>query len=313
MTKLSLLRFTLGFAAFISLALTPIPVLAQHGGHGGGGGFHGGGGGGGFHGTGGVGGFSRAGGGESHGGSSYGGGARSSGGEGGYRGGSEAGRSAENHSSSFRPAINDGQWHSFGNSSSSARLSEGRNSGRSPGSNLMARNVGSSDGAWHSFGSVGGSGLRGGFVGGPSRVAPGFGWHGGYGYGWGRGWGCCGWGFGWPYWGFYWGPSWALWNPWWYSPYWYGPWPGYAYYPDYSYDWLDNPPPYRPTDPSADNDAKGSYLSAPSLTYDNQFDPEEDTSPGDNGSVQNEQTPLNAAPSNSDPASQTRVISKPQT
>jgi hypothetical protein len=75
------------------------------------------------------------------------------------------------------------------------------------------------------------------------------------------GWGCCrvgfgwgwGFGFGWPYWGAYWGPF--AWNPWWYypygyDPYWYSPWPAYNYYPDDSYNWSDNPPPFRPSDDS---------------------------------------------------------------
>jgi len=50
-----------------------------------------------------------------------------------------------------------------------------------------------------------------------------------------------------PYWGGYWAFGW---NPWLYNPYWYGPYgygPSLYYdYPDYSYDWSDDPPPYRP-------------------------------------------------------------------
>jgi hypothetical protein len=154
-------------------------------------------------------------------------------------------------------------------------LSEGRNSGGVANSSLSARNAGGSDGSWHSFGPARGVSARGasGSVGGASRAAPGFGWRGGGwrggwpGYGWGRGfgWGWGGWGFGlgWPYWGFGWGLGW---DPWWYDPYWYAPWPAYTYYPDYDYDWSDNPPPYRP-DSSPDSDSPGSYLSTPSSNY----------------------------------------------
>jgi len=248
-------RSLLAFVAFIGLALTPIAAFAQHGGGsgshagGGGGGFHGGGSGGGFHGGGGsYGGARSIGGGGYH----EGGGSRvgsSAGREGaGSRsyGSSESGRgsnSLANHASNLRPAINDGQWHSFGNSGSSARSGEGRNSGGRTNLSLSARNVGASDGAWHSFGSSRGASD---FVGGTARAVPGFGfrgagWRGGWrGYGWGGGWdwgwGVWGFGFGWPYWG-------VGWNPWWYDPYWYAP-SAYAY-PDYSDDWGDNPP-YRP-------------------------------------------------------------------
>ncbi|MFY9906487.1 MAG: hypothetical protein WBX02_20785 [Terriglobales bacterium] len=126
----------------------------------------------------------------------------------------------------------------------------------------MARNAGISDGAWHSFA---GSRSEAGFVGthgGASEFNRGFGFGG---YGWRGGWGCCGWGwgglgfgwgwgvwgfgFGWPYWGWggFWGPTWAFgWDPYWYNPYWYAP-LAYNYdYPDYSYDWSNDPPPYRP-------------------------------------------------------------------
>jgi hypothetical protein len=126
----------------------------------------------------------------------------------------------------------------------------------------MARNAGTSDGAWHSFagsrgeaglggtrggvsgfdrGGFGGEGFRGGFGG--------YGWRGGWGWGGlGFGWGFWGFGFGWPYWGWggFWGPGWVAWNPYWYNPYWYAP-LAYTYdYPDYSLDWSNNPPPYRP-------------------------------------------------------------------
>ena len=83
----------------------------------------------------------------------------------------------------------------------------------------------------------------------------------GDGGGFGRwGWGGWGFGIGWPYWGGFWGPYWAIgWDPWWYIPYsWYGP--GPAYYPDYSYDWSDDPPPYRPPD---SNNTPGNHVSAP--------------------------------------------------
>ena len=251
MGRFGVRSFVVTSAVFLGLALTPDPLFAQHGGghSGGGGGSHSGGGGS-FHG----------GGGESHGGMrSYGGGREGGGSRGssaapyggrtmggsrgnsssmaGRNGGPHAGRgfgSGVNHASNIHPAINDGQWHSFGSTNASAR-----------------------------FGS--------GFVGGTSRTIPGFGW-GGRGWGGGRGRGCCwgGWGFGFggPYWGAYWGPAWGFgWNPWWYSPYWgYDAyWLGtpYAYYPDYSYDWSDNPP-YR-SDPSPDNGSKGKGKTAPVL------------------------------------------------
>ena len=259
MKKFRLGKYFISLAAFIGLALSPLPVFAQHGG--GGGGHSGGGGGGGFHGGGGGvhssggagGGFSHSSAGEARGGAEargYEGGSRSAGGASSYRGGAEAGRggalSARGQSSNIRPAINDGQWHSFGGSSRS--------------SNLVARSTGTTEG-FRSFGSSRGEA---GFVGGGFRGA-GFGFRGGFGgFGFGRG--CCwgGWGFGigFPYWGFGWGPAWAFWNPWWYGPYWYGPyyggWSGY-YGSDYGYDdysdvWSSNPPPYRQDD-SQDNSA----------------------------------------------------------
>ncbi len=333
MSRFGLLRSLFAFAVFIGLTLTPIPLFAQHGGGhgggggGGGGGFHGGGGGG-YHGGGGY-----YGGGRSYGGGSYerggdfrGGSAagREGGGRGSY-GGSEAGGnsgSSESHSSNLRPAIADGQWHSFGNSGSSARSSagssarssagssarssEGRNSGGAANSSLSARNTGIADGAWHSFGSSRGAA---GFVGGASRAMPGFGRFGygwGGGWGWGRGWGWGGWGwggwgfgFGWPYWGGYWGLGW---NPWWYDPYWYAP-SVYAY-PDYSYDWSDNPPPYAP-DSAYNYDPSASDLSAPSSNYDAYFSLNSDASPGNSGSVQNGQTPQpEAAPNRAAAAAQ---------
>jgi hypothetical protein len=147
-------------------------------------------------------------------------------------------------------------------------------------SSLSARSGGSSEGGWHSFGPSRGAS---GFVGGASR-ARGFGWGGngwrggwpGYGWGggfWGRGWGW-GFGFGWPYWGGYWGLGW---NPWWYDPYWYSP---LVYtYPDYSYDWSDNPPPYAP-DSSYNYDPSASDLSAPGSNDDSRFSLNSDASPG---------------------------------
>jgi hypothetical protein len=281
------------------------------GGHsGGGGGFHGGGGGGGFHGGGGFShgsGGEVHGGGYSGGQRSFSarGDYRGGGSEGG-RNQTSAGhalgeQSSAERSSNYRAAINDGQWHSFANQGSSSRGGEGRssighsstvsNSGartsaQSEHATLSARNTGISDGAWHSFGtSRGASGSVS-----TAHVAPGWhgngwggGWHGNGWGGWhGHAWGCCyagwgGWGFG-LYWGF-WGPTWGFgWSPWysayWYNPYWYSPY-GYspwAYgYPDYSYDWSTNPPPYAPI-PSSDNssvdtDSPGNYVMAPSPDY----------------------------------------------
>jgi hypothetical protein len=275
----------IAFTALLGLALTPGLAFAQHGGGGG----HSGGGGGGFHGGGGS-----YGGGGFHGGSYGGSGVRGNeggfhgnegGSRGGYEGGSrggysrgggtEAGRSLSSEgsrSSNLRPAINDGQWHSFGNAgaghASAATSASGTHASTSgANSNLMAHNAGTTGGAWHSFaGSRSEAGFVGGSRGGVSEFnhGYGYGWHGGYGgyYGWHGGWGCCGWGwgglgfgwgfwgfgFGWPYWGWggFWGPAWAAWNPYWYNPYWYPP-LAYSYgYPDYSLDWSNNPPPYRP-------------------------------------------------------------------
>ena len=59
MKKATLLRIVFVLVAMVALGLLPQPVLAQHGGHGGGGGFHSGGGA--FHGGGGGGGFHRGG------------------------------------------------------------------------------------------------------------------------------------------------------------------------------------------------------------------------------------------------------------
>jgi hypothetical protein len=303
MSRFSLLRFLIAFAVFAGLALIPNSASAQRGGGhgGGGGGFHGGGGGG-SHGAGGFerggglergggGGFERGGAGEFR-GRGFEGGARSYGGGSYSRGGVEAGRSpgSSRTESNLRPAIRDGQWHSFGNSAgsergsrssagTSTRSSEARNSGGLANSSLSARNTAISDGAWHSFGrsSVGLSRGETGFVGGASRAAHGFGWGGngwrggwGRGYGWGGLWGG---GFGWPFWGGYWGPGWGFgWDPWWYGPYWYAPSPAYySYYPGYgpySFDWSDNPPPYRP-EAAADRDSQGSDRNTPSLTYGN--------------------------------------------
>ncbi|MGH9545123.1 MAG: hypothetical protein ACRD23_07890 [Terriglobales bacterium] len=69
--------------------------------------------------------------------------------------GFESGRNSGsfgNHSSNFHSAINDGHWHSFGNTGGSARSSAGRTSGNFAASGLSAHNRGSFDGGWHSFG-----------------------------------------------------------------------------------------------------------------------------------------------------------------
>jgi hypothetical protein len=236
MGRFGFLRPLLAFATVTLLALTPNPAFAQHGGGhggggggggshgGGGGGFHGGGGG--FHGGGSYGGGRSFGGGGSYqqgggfrgrpgagpngAGSRYGGGSRSNGGPGTGRGFGINGTRASN----FHPAINDGQWHSFGNSGSrlggtSTRVSTG-------------------------------------FIGRGSVATTGFGWRGnGWRGGWGGGWGWGGWGFGfgWPYWGGGWGLGW---DPWWYDPFWYAPWPAYSYYPDYSWDYDGYDPSYDP-------------------------------------------------------------------
>jgi len=186
-------------------------------------------------------------------------------------------RSSARDSSNIRPAINDGRWHSFGNSGSSAHASQRRNSAGAENSHLAAHSTGVSDARWHSFGPTTG------LVGGGSRAVPGFGfrgdgWRGGrFGFGgdWGRGfgwgWGGWGFGFGWPYWGGYWSPYWAFgWDPWWYGPGWYAP-LAYPYYPDYSYDWSDNPPPYAP-DSWYEDDSAGNYLSAPNANFNTNYD-----------------------------------------
>jgi hypothetical protein len=332
MGRFGVLRSLLAFTTFILLALTPNPAFAQHsGGHsggGGGGGSHGGGGG--FHGGGG--GF-RGGGGSYGAGRSFGGGGSYHQG-GGFRGGpgagpggsgsraygrSEAGRSFRsegNRASNVRPAIKDGQWHSFGNSGSSARVSEGRNSGSLANSSLSARNTGSSEGAWRSFGP---SRVSSGFAGRTSVATPGFswrgnGWRGGWrGYGWGRGWGWGGWGFGfgWPYWGGYWGLGW---DPWWYDPFWYAPRPAYSYYRDYSWDYYrDDPyddPPYNPD--SYNYGAPGNHSSTPNSKRDNQPSLKGGATQDNGGSIQNDQTPQpEAAPGS--PAAQPHLVSQPQT
>jgi len=38
----------------------------------------------------------------------------------------------------------------------------------------------------------------------------------------------------------------GAWDPYWYNPYWYARWPTPTTIPDYSLDWSNNPPPYRP-------------------------------------------------------------------
>jgi hypothetical protein len=180
--------------------------------------------------------------------------------------GSSSGRSSSAASSNIRPAINDGQWHSFGNGSASARTA----SAGSANSNLVAHNTGFSRGSGY-FGGVRGEpgfGVRGGYGG--YGFGRGYGWGGG----WGGGWGWGGLGFGWPYWG----PAWAFgWSPW-YNPYWYG-WPGYGY----SNYWYDAPP-YRSdvsNDPSYDNgdnagdnneDSPTAYLKRPSSSDSPSYD-----------------------------------------
>jgi hypothetical protein len=110
-----------------------------------------GGGGGSFHGGGGS--YRGSAGGSREGGSygerSYGGGGygRSGRSEAGRNPGSSAMRSSERSSfdrgtENIRPAINDSQWHSFGNAASSARSNEGRSAAGSGSSTLVARNAG---------------------------------------------------------------------------------------------------------------------------------------------------------------------------
>jgi hypothetical protein len=185
--------------------------------------------------------------------------------------GSETGRGSEaagSRSSNIHPAVNDGQWHSFGNAGNSARSGQAQNVRGSANGTLSAHNDGFADGNWHSFSSSSGVTSRSGFAGGVSHGygwSGGNGWHGGYGwggYGWrgyGYGGGCCwgGWAWGFGLGGPYWGPYWGFaWSPYWYSPYWYNPyWYGTAYDPAYySYDWSDNPPPYRPDSQASQND-----------------------------------------------------------
>jgi hypothetical protein len=294
MTRFGVFGWLGSFVALVCFSLTPVPALAQHGG---GGGSHGGGSGGGFHGGGGGGGFHSSGGGY-HEGSA---GSYSRGGSGGARGGSEsaggsrgaaaqAGRGStgsRSQASNIRPAINDGQWHSFGSPATSS-----------------TRTVASA--GWNSFGSnratagFAGGGFRGGFGG-----YSGFGFRGGYGWGGGWGWGGLGFGFGWPYWGFGWGPAWGYaWNPWWYGPYSYGPygyggWPGYNYgynsvYDDYSDVWSTNPPPYRAPDASQDNSnaSQGNNL---------QVYPARPNPTDDSGNVNNGSESLDSAQSSASP------------
>jgi len=77
-------------------------------------------------------------------------------------------------------------------------------------------------------------------------------------------------------------------------------------YPDYSYDWSDNPPPYRP-DLWYDYDSSASYLSTPISNDDNDFNLNAglivgDLIQGDSGSVQKGQTTTQAAPNSPAPA-----------
>jgi hypothetical protein len=213
MKKAILFRLVFVLVAMIALGWLPQPVLAQHGGHGGGGGgFHGGGGGG-FHGGGGS--FHSAGGFYAGGHSGYGGGHY----YGGYRGGYYGGRGG---GGGFHGGA--GGFHSGGG------FYAGGHSGY---------------GGGHYY-----SGYRGGYYGGRGYYGGhgGYGW-GGWGYGrggryWGRGYGYgwgWGFGFGWPYWG--WGyPYGYYYNPWYYPPY---PYYSYPYYPDPN-NGDDDPPPADP-------------------------------------------------------------------
>ncbi|MGB8012727.1 MAG: hypothetical protein WCF68_14020 [Terriglobales bacterium] len=315
MSSSSLRSSLIAFVAFAGLALAPVQAFAQHGGGGHGGGGGGGShasGGGGFHGSGGSAGGSYHGGGEWRGGGSYQGGRSYGGGSYTRGGGSQAGRSlgsSRTESSNLRPAINDGQWHSFGNGSSahssehisanssangSARSSEVRNSGSVAHSSLSAHNGGVADGSWHSFGATRGA---------PGFVGRTYGW--GH-EGWRGGWGWGGWGFGigWPYWGFYWGPAWAFaWDPWWYGPYWYAPLAYPYYYPDYGYDSYDNPP-YRPDYWSGDN-SPANYGNDGSKSGDNRVNITTGSHLGDSAPVEESPAPqLESDPDNATPAAQ---------
>jgi hypothetical protein len=158
----------------------------------------------------------------------------------------------------------------------------------------MARNAGMADGGWHSFGGSASASGRGavrgevGFEGGARGFSGfdrgGFGFRDGFG-----GWGCCrigfgfgfgfgwgwGFGFGWPFWGPYWGPyAWAPYYPYYgYDPYWYSPYPAYNYYPDDSYNWSTNPPPYRPSDEDNQPASYPSKPGTPSLVVVNNSEP----------------------------------------
>jgi hypothetical protein len=67
-------------------------------------------------------------------------------------------------------------------------------------------------------------------------------------------------------------------------------------YPDYSYNWDDNPPPYNP-DSAYNHDSPGSSLSTPSSNYpsssydDSHFNLNGGAGWGNSGLVQNGQTP----------------------
>src|ERR1700678_1634780 len=100
---------------------------------------------------------------------------------------SSADRAGAYPAAKIRPAVHDGQWHSFAGSGGSGRSGEGRGSG------TVARNTAGSEAGFRSFGSTNGA-----FRGGPGFAGRGYyGWGGGVwwggGFGWGRGWG---WGFG---------------------------------------------------------------------------------------------------------------------
>ena len=273
MKKSTLLKTLLVGIASLALVCLPIPAMAQHGGHGGGGGgggHVGGGGGGGFHGGGSSGGYHGGGSyggshggysggyGGSHGGyagrGSYGGGSRGSygsGARGAYGGGMHSGSyhawASESHSGVRNTSPG---WHSFerGGNTAGAAVHSGatgaEHSNLARPVNGFAGTHTSASFATHNF--VGGSFAHAGFVG-PWRPGWGGGWRGGWGWGgWRGGWGWGGWGWGWwgPGWGWgWWGPGWGWglgWGGGW-GPFW--AWPPYNYYPWWSYDY-DSTPDY---------------------------------------------------------------------
>jgi hypothetical protein len=117
---------------------------------------------------------------------------------------------------------------------------------------------------------------------------------------------------GWPYWG-----GWGLgWNPWWYDPFWYNPWPGYSYYPGYSYDSYgydpSDDPPYNPD--SYKHGSPGNHLSTPNSNRDNHSRLNGGATEDNGGSIQNGQTPQpEAVPDRAAPAAQPHLVSQSQT